>query len=115
MLWQIRSTMKHSVAFIALSLRLLLASGGESWSEWISKENVLAQAGRGKEAIEAFRKACATAVPGSNISERQYVGILNALALAYVDAGQYSQAEQEWRRAAGLVEKSEGVDSLDYA
>jgi tetratricopeptide (TPR) repeat protein len=51
---------------------------------------------------------------GANASDRTVVGIHDALASVYAEAGLYAESEHEYRHALALAEKSQGRQSLDY-
>jgi tetratricopeptide (TPR) repeat protein len=63
---------------------------------------------------QAFRRALLLA-EGASAGERRLVGIYDALASAYANAGQYAEFEHEYQRALALTEKNQGRQSLDYA
>jgi tetratricopeptide (TPR) repeat protein len=105
--------------FVLCILLLAVRSGHASetskgWSDWLSEAKALRNTGNYSAAAHAFREALATAAH-SNIDERQLVVLHDALAGAYAEAGQFAEAEGEYRRALALVEKAEGQDSLHYA
>ncbi|MGC2661514.1 MAG: tetratricopeptide repeat protein [Bryobacteraceae bacterium] len=105
--------------FVLCILLLAVRSGHASqtskgWSDWLSEGKALRNTGNYSAAAHAFREALATAAP-SNIDERQLVVLHDALAGAYAEAGQFAEAEAEYRCALALVEKAEGQGSRNYA
>jgi tetratricopeptide (TPR) repeat protein len=85
----------------------------EGWRDRLSEGNLLSRAGKYSDAAQAFRQALILAA-GANVSERTAVGIHDALASVYAEAGQYVESEHEYRHALALAEKSQGRQSLDY-
>jgi tetratricopeptide (TPR) repeat protein len=101
--------------FFLLILGLSIAyAQSHEWTDWVSKGKMLNEAANYPEAAKAFRQALATA-SSSNVSDMQLAGIMSALAGAYADLGQYSDAEHEWRRAMVIVERVQGPSSLAYS
>jgi tetratricopeptide (TPR) repeat protein len=106
--------------FVFCILLLAVRSGHASetlkgWSDWLSEGQALNHSGSYSAAAHAFREALAAAAH-SNIDERQLVvGLHDALAGAYAEAGQFAEAEAEYRCALALVEKAEGQGSRNYA
>jgi tetratricopeptide (TPR) repeat protein len=86
----------------------------KAWTEWVSEGTALRSAGNDLAAVQAFREALAAA-KGFPVTDRQRVGILDGLASAYADLGLYNESEHTYRQALAIVEKSEGVNSLNYA
>jgi tetratricopeptide (TPR) repeat protein len=107
--------MKLILCFLLLLTELSATSETpKSWTEWVSEGSALHSAGNNSAAALAFRKALTTA-EGSQISDRQLVGIYDDLASVYADVGQFLESEHAYRRGLAIVEKSEGRHSLDYA
>jgi len=94
--------------FVFVILLLAVRSGQASetpkaWSNWLSEGQLLGHAGNYSAAAHAFREALASAAR-STIDDQQLAVIHDALA----EAGQFVEAEAEYRRALALVEKAEG-------
>jgi tetratricopeptide (TPR) repeat protein len=105
--------------FVLCILLLAVQSGQASetpkgWSDWLSEGQSLSHTGNYSAAAHAFREALAIAAR-STIDDRQLVILHNALAGACAQAGQFVEAEAEYRRALALVEKAEGQGSRNYA
>jgi tetratricopeptide (TPR) repeat protein len=80
----------------------------------IAEGAALNSAGHYSAAAQAFRRALVVA-EGATADEPTLIGIYDALASAYANAGQSAESEHEYRRALSLVEKAKGRQSLDYA
>ncbi len=105
--------------FVLCILLLAVRSGQASetskgWSDWLSEGQSLSHKGNYSAATHAFREALAIA-ERCQIDDRRLVELHYALAVAYVDAGQFAESESEYRRALALVGKVEGQASLNYA
>jgi tetratricopeptide (TPR) repeat protein len=109
------NNMKVFFSFLVLSLQILTNSGHpKAWTDWVSEGNASTEAGDYQAAAQAFRGALALAV-SSGLSDAQVAEISSSLASAYGNAGQYANAEREWRRALAIVARLQGSDSLNYA
>jgi tetratricopeptide (TPR) repeat protein len=106
---------RETLRFV-LCILLLVVRGGQAsetskgWSAWLSEGQALSDTGSYSAAAHAFREALAIAAR-STIDDRHLVILHDALAGAYAEAGQFAQAEAEYRRALALVEKAEGQGS----
>jgi tetratricopeptide (TPR) repeat protein len=108
-------TMKLLLYFLALNLQTsAVAETPKTWSEWFTAGTSLVGAGSYRAAAQALRQSL-LAAERSGIPYPQLVHIMDSLASAYADAGEYLEAEREWRHALALIEKTEGSESLDYA
>jgi tetratricopeptide (TPR) repeat protein len=86
----------------------------KEWSDWLSEGKVLRSAGNYSAAAHAFREALEIAV-SSDVTGPPLIELHDALAVAYVKAGQLKDAEGEYRCELALIEKAEGRGSLSYA
>jgi tetratricopeptide (TPR) repeat protein len=86
----------------------------KAYADWVSEGKALATAGNYPAAAQAFRQALVMA-EGSDAGNRTLVGIHDALASVYAEAGQYAESEREYRHALEIVEKTQSRKSLDYA
>jgi tetratricopeptide (TPR) repeat protein len=105
-----------AVIFLML-LSILGMDGGQppkDWTDWVLEGKALRSAGNYLEAAQAFRNALASTA-SAPITDRQLIGVHDALAGAYAEAAQYAEAEHEYRRALSLAEKTQGRQSLEYA
>jgi tetratricopeptide (TPR) repeat protein len=110
--------MKSKLAICAIILSIAWKMGAaetlKGWSEWMSEGAVLRGAGKYPAAIAAFRQALGAAEV-SKETNIQLVQALDSLATAYVESGQFAEAEHQYRRALASVETVQGRKSLTYA
>jgi hypothetical protein len=64
----------------------------KGWSDWMAEGQDAGDAGKYSDAAQAFRQALVLA-EGSDGGNRMEVGIHDALASVYAEAGQYMEAE----------------------
>jgi tetratricopeptide (TPR) repeat protein len=107
--------MKLSACTIALGLQFSMASEvPKNWSEWFWEGTKQASDGKYPSAIQAFTQGL-TLAAASNVDKRQLMDIVSALGAAYASAGEYMEAERQWRLAVSMAQKTYGTYSLDYA
>jgi tetratricopeptide (TPR) repeat protein len=110
---------EKDMRFVLCILLLVVRSGQASetskgWSAWLSEGQSLSHKGNYSAAAHAFREALGIAVR-SGFTDRQLAEFHDALAVAYAQAGQFKDSEDEYRCALALVEQAEGQRSLNYA
>jgi tetratricopeptide (TPR) repeat protein len=107
--------MKVFFSFLVLSLQIPTYGGQrKAWTDWVSEGNASTRSGNYQAAAQAFREAL-TLAASSGLSDAQVAEISTSLASAYGNAGQYTNAEHEWRRTLAIVARLQGSDSLNYA
>jgi tetratricopeptide (TPR) repeat protein len=110
---------EKDMRFLLCILLLAVRSGQASetskgWSDWLSEGRALIHTGNYSATTHAFREALAITAR-SAIDDRQLIVLHDALAGAYAEAGQFAEAEAEYRRALALVENAEGQGWHNYA
>lgn len=90
------------------------AETAKAWSDWQREGNELLSSGKFAAATRAYREALASG-QAANLGVRQIVNLYESLAWTYSEEGQFAEAECEYRQALALIQRGQGVHSLDYA
>lgn len=85
----------------------------DEWRVLLEQGEQFRHAGRHQDAAEAFRGA-ARLLERSGPPDMRLGSALNSLAIEYDDLARYPDAEANYRRALGIVERVRGKDNGDY-
>jgi tetratricopeptide (TPR) repeat protein len=108
-------TVRLSICFLIVSFQVCAAfQAPKTWADWAAEGKTLIDAGDYWLAAQAFQQALAAA-ESCGIEDRQLAKLMGRIASAYADAGQYLEAEREWRHALAIIERTDGTESLGYA
>lgn len=90
-----------------------IAKASEDWAGLASKGEAAAIAGDYENAIRDLRSAV-VAASESKAKQSETLIVIDKLAGAYADTGQFAEADRQWRRALPIAEMVYGRYSLPY-